>query len=68
MAPRKSEGTDKSTPLQRQKQEKRNSEKKRGKQVAQRHQEVSSTLALPLASVLKLNVGRAADSIGDDVL
>ena len=39
-----------------------------GKQVAQRHQEVSDTLALPLAVVLKLDVGWAADPMGDDVL
>ena len=37
-------------------------------QVAQRHQEVSGTLALPLAVVVKLDVGRAADPIGIDVL
>ena len=37
-------------------------------QVAQRHQEVSVTLALPLAVVLKLDLGRAADPIGVDVL
>ena len=37
-------------------------------QVAQRHQEVSGALALLQAIVLRLGVGRAADSIGDDVL
>ena len=38
------------------------------KQVAQRHHKVSGTLALPLAVVPRLGVGRAADPIGDDVL
>ena len=38
------------------------------KQVAQRHQEVSGTLALPLAVVLKLDIGRAVDPIGNFVL
>ena len=35
---------------------------------AQRHLVVSGTLALPKAVVLKLDVGRVADPIGNDVL
>ena len=38
------------------------------KQVAQRHEEVSGTLALLQVVVPKLGVGRAVDPIGDNVL
>ena len=37
-------------------------------QVAQRHQKVNGTIALPKAVVLKLDISRAAGPIGDDVL